>query len=113
MLKIDNKKEKIEIVGDSELLKDEIGTLMLAIVSETAKVDKDAAVAMYEHYLRCMVGIADYLKEKHGIDPSKILSEEKEEEPEEEASISKEMDDAVDAFFAAIEEIIKKKKGDK
>lgn len=111
MLKINNRKHEINIVGDSETLKKEIGTLMLALCGEAAKHGKEAAIDVYTHLLRTLASISVFLKEEHNIDPVSEL--EKEDEPEEKASVSDELDDAIESFFSALDAIIEKKKGDK
>ena len=67
MLKVDNKKEQIEIVGDSNLLKDEIGTLMLALCGEIANVSKGAAEDMFNHIVKSVACVAAYLETKCGV----------------------------------------------
>ena len=112
MLKIDNKKEKIEIVGDSDSLKEEIGTLLLALCGEISKASKGAAEDMFNHIVQCVAGVAEYLESKCGVRLKNFHDDEKEEQ--EKPSISKDMGDAVDAFFNTLDAIIeKKKKGDK
>jgi len=106
MLKINQKKHEIAMVGDSRVLKDEIGTLMLAFVGESAKRSKEAALDIYNHYVRTMVSIAGYLDNEFDID---VTEEEEEEAP----PIDKELDDAIDAFFSMLDDFIAKKKGDK
>jgi hypothetical protein len=106
MLKINQKKHEIAMVGDSRVLKDEIGTLMLAFVGESAKRSKEAALDVYNHYVRTMASIAGYLDNEFDID---VTEEEEEEAP----PIDKELDDAIDAFCSALDNIIGKKKGDK
>ena len=72
MLKVDNKKEQIEIVGDSELLKDEIGTLMLALCGELAKASKSAAEDMYDHIVQTVALTAIFLEAKCGVKLSRF-----------------------------------------
>lgn len=111
MLKINNRGEEIQIAGDSETLKDEIATLMLTLCGEAAKRSEEAALDVYRHYLETIASIAAFLKAKHHIDISKFLEEE--EEAAKKPVISEELDDAIETFFSALDEIIAKKKGDK
>ena len=118
MLKINHKNHDIRIIGDSDTLKTEIGTLMLALCGEAAKQSKKAAADIFDSYLKTLAGIAAYLKREHHIDVKELLDEEPEEEEEEEEkespTVSKDLDDAIESFFAFLDEIIeKKKKGDK
>ena len=119
MLKINHKNHEIAMVGDSEVLKTEIGTLMLAFVGESAKHSKEAALDVYDHYVRTLAGIAGYLDDKFGIDVAELLEKEaeklekKKKEVEKVPPIDKELDDAIEAFFSALDGIIEKKKGDK
>lgn len=118
MLKVNNRGKEILITGDSETLKDEIGTLMLALCGEAAKQSKEAALDIYTHYVKTLTCIAEFLKAKHHIDVTKSLEnlleeDEKEEEPEAQPTISKDLDDAIETFFSALDDIIAKKKGDK
>ena len=119
MLKINMKNQEIRIIGDSDVLKDEIGTLMLALCGEAAKKSKEAGLDFYNHYVETVSGIGAYLKFIHHID-TKTFLEKKLEEAEEEvnakkepATISKDLDDAIEQFFASLDKIIEKKKGDK
>jgi len=117
MLKVDRNGAIIEFAGDSETLKKEIGTLMLALCGEAAKQSKDAALDIYMSYLKTLAGIARYLRFKHHINVEKFLEEHLEEdkkEPEIPPSVSKELDEAIETFFTSLDELIeKKKKGDK
>lgn len=117
MLKIDREGQDIEIFGDSESLKKEIGTLMLALCGEAAKRSKEAALDIYMSYFKALAGIAKFLERKHHIDVTKQLEDDLEEmeakKPEAPPSISKELDDAIETFFSALDDIIAKKKGDK
>ena len=117
MLKINHKNHDIRIIGDSDTLKTEIGTLMLALCGEAAKQSKKAAADIFDSYLKTLAGIAAYLKREHHIDVKELLDEEPEEEEEEEEeppTISKDLDDAIESFFAFLDKIIEeKKKGDK
>jgi hypothetical protein len=115
MLKVDRNGANIEIAGDSEVLKKEIGTLMLALCGEAAKQYKEAALDIYEHYMKTLVVIASYLKGKYQIDVKKFLEEQEEpnEKPKTPPSVSKDLDDAIEQFFASLDKIIEKKKGDK
>ena len=79
MLKVDNKKEQIEIVGDSELLKDEIGTLMLALCGEIAKVSKGAAEDMFDHLMEALGFVAVWLETKGGVKLKRFRKNEDEE----------------------------------
>ena len=72
MLRVDNKKEQIEIIGDSEQLKEEIGTLMLALCGETAKVSKGAAEDMYMSLAESIARVAVYLELKCGVKLRKL-----------------------------------------
>ena len=80
MLRVDNKKEQIEIVGDSELLKDEMGTLMLALCGEVAKASKGAAEDMFQSLIRSIAVVGVYLKTKCGVKIRRLREEEKEDE---------------------------------
>ena len=81
MLKVDKKKEQIEIVGDSDLLKDEIGTLMLALCGEVAKVSKGAAEDMFNHIVKSIACVAAFLETKRGVKLRDLHeAEEKEDE---------------------------------
>lgn len=119
MLKINHKNHEIAMVGDSRVLKDEIGTLMLAFVGESAKRSKEAALDVYNHYIKTLAGIAGYLDNEFGIDVAELLEEEienlekKKKEVEKAPPIDKELDDAIDAFFSMLDDFIEKKKGDK
>lgn len=123
MLKVNNRGREIAITGDSETLKKEIRTLMLAFCGEAAKRSKEAALDVYAHYIKTLAIIGDYLDDKFDIDIGELLEEEPEEvkqkakdeeEPEEaQPTISKELDDAIETFFSALDDIIAKKKGDK
>jgi len=119
MLKINQKKHEIAMVGDSRVLKDEIGTLMLAFVGESAKHSKEAALDIYNHYIRTLAGIAGYLDDKYDINVAELLEEEveklekKKKEVEKAPPTDKELDDAIDAFFSMLDDFIEKKKGDK
>ena len=119
MLKINKKNEEIVILGDSDALKDEIGTLMLALCGEAAKRSKDAAADIYKHYVESVAGIGSWLKVKYKVDVDAAL-EELNEDPEAEEKevektppIDKKLDDAISAFFSALDNIIEEKKGDK
>lgn len=118
MLKINKKNEEIVILGDFDTLKDEIGTLMLALCGEAAKKGKEAGLDFYNHYVETVSGIGVYLKLKHHIDSGAFLEEKLEEAEKkvnakkESATISKDFDDAIEQFFACLDKIIKKK-GDK
>jgi len=119
MLKINQKTHEIAMLGDSEVLMDEIGTLMLAFVGEFAKHSKEAALDAYSHYIKTLAGIAWYLDDRFGIDVAELLDEEaeklekKKKEAEKAPPIDKELDDAIETFFSALDDIISKKKGDK
>lgn len=119
MLKVDKKNHEIEIIGDSDVLKDEIGTLMLALCGEAAKKSKEAGLDFYNHYTETVARVGVYLKLNHHIDTGKFLEEKLKEAKEEAnkkkeaATISKDLDDAIEQFFASLDEIIAKKKGDK
>ena len=122
MLKINQKTHEITMLGNSEVLKDEIGTLMLAFVGESAKHSKEAALDVYSHYVKTIAGIAGYLDDRFGIDVEELLEEEleeveqkakEEEKPKKAPQIDKELDDAINAFFSSLDDIIAKKKGDK
>jgi hypothetical protein len=122
MLEINKSKSKIAMCGDSDTLKDEIGTLMLSFAGESAKHSKEAALDVYNHYVKSLAGIAGYLDDRFGIDVGALLEEEleeveqkakEEEKPKKAPPIDKELDDAISAFFSSLDEIIAKKKGDK
>jgi urease gamma subunit len=114
MLKINKKNEEIVIIGDSDALKDEIDTLMLALCGEAAKKSKEAGLDFYNHYVETVAGIGAYLKFNHHIDTGKFLKEKMEEtEKKVDTKISKDLDDAIEQFFASLDDIIAKKKGDK
>lgn len=117
MLKVYNREKEISIAGDSETLKDEIGTLMLALCGEAAKRSKEAALDIYMNYFKILAGIAKFLETRHHIDVTKQLEDDLEEmeakEPETPPTISKDLDDAIETFFSALDNIIAKKKGDK
>lgn len=119
MLKINKENEEIVILGDSDTLKDEIGTLMLALCGEAAKKSKEAGLDFYNHYLETGARVGAYLKFIHHIDTKTFLEEkleeakEKVDTKEEPATISKDLDDAIESFFASLDKIIEKKKGDK
>ena len=78
MLKINHKNHDIRIIGDSDTLKTEIGTLMLALCGEAAKQSKKAAADIFDSYLKTLAGIAAYLKREHHIDVKELLDEEPE-----------------------------------
>ncbi len=115
MLKVNKKNNDIVIVGDSDTLKDEIGTLMLALCGEAAKKSKETALDFYNHYVEATSRVGVYLKLKYHIDTKTFLEEKlKEAEGKESATLSKDLDNAIEQFFASLDEIIKeKKKGDK
>lgn len=102
MLRVDNKKEQIEIVGDSELLKDEIGTLMLALCGEIAKVSKGAAEDMFNHIIKSIACVGFYLETKCKV---------KLRDLREEGNETKEVDEVLKAL-GELEKALKKK-GDK
>jgi len=111
MLKVNNRGRELKIAGDSETLKEEIGILMLTFCGEAAKRSEEAALDVYKHYLGTLAGIAAFLKTKHHIDVDKFLEEEAENAKK--PVISEELDDAIETFFSALDDIIAKKKGDK
>ena len=119
MLKINKENQEITIIGDSDVLKDEIGTLMLALCGEAAKKSKEAGLDFYNHYIETVGRIGVYLRLGHHIDTGKFLNEKlKETEKKTDAkktnaTISKDLDDAIEQFFANLDKIIEKKKGDK
>lgn len=119
MLKINKENQEIEIIGDSDVLKDEIGTLMLALCGEAAKKSKEAGLDFYDHYIETVGRIGVYLRFGHHIDTGKFLNEKLEEAAKktdtkkEDATISKDLDDVIEQFFASLDKIIEKKKGDK
>lgn len=104
MLRVDNKKEQIDIIGDSEQLKEEIGTLMLALCGETAKVSKGAAENMYMSLIESIARVAVYLELKCGVKLRKLRKE---------VDNMKE-DEKKDSVFATLMELEKalNKKGD-
>jgi hypothetical protein len=114
MLKVNKKNNDIVIVGDSDTLKEEIGTLMLALCGEAAKKSKENALDFYNHYVEATSRVGVYLKLKYHIDTKTFLEEKLKEAEEESATLSKDLDNAIEQFFASLDEIIKKKKkGDK
>ena len=105
MLRVDNKKEQIEIIGDSEQLKEEIGTLMLALCGETAKVSKGAAEDMYMSLTEAIARVALYLELKCGVRIGKKLREEVEKAKDD----VKKSDDEVREALKKLEDALKKK----
>lgn len=107
MLRIDNKKKEIEIVGESDQLEDEIGTLMFAICGEVSKVSKGAAEDMFMSLAKSLAATAGYLEMRCGVKLNKLRQEVKKAEEDvkqEEDEILKALKELEDAL---------KKKGDK
>ena len=75
MLRVDNKKKEIEIVGESDQLEEEMGTLMFAICGEVSKVSKGAAEDMFMSFAKSLAATAAYLEMKCGVKLNKLRKE--------------------------------------
>ena len=80
MIKLNKKKDKIEMIGAHDEIVAEVQVAMMALLDNTAKVDKKLAKETFLDLVKAIAACAHLLEDEYKIDCQKILDKYLEEE---------------------------------